>query len=109
MAEKWLDQRALKSLKDIQNHTVMAISDLDDDVEIAVPKPTRKADARKLTVSLPETSDIETIEYVAPELKFEETETKTSSIPDFITSEPRFDVFEHFQYEWIAIPEFEQP
>ena len=109
MAEKWLDQRALKSLKDAENRAAMIIECLDDDVdmEIPVPKPSRCLDDRKLTVALPGTSDVETIKYVAPKIIFDEPDSKGKSVPDFITPEPRFDVFEHFQYEWIAIPEFE--
>lgn len=110
MAEEWLDPRALKAIKEAANRTANAIANLEDDtdLDVPVPKPSRSLDPRKLTVALPETSDIQTIEYVAPELKLEATATKTNSVPDFITPEPRFDVFEHFQYEWIAIPEFEQ-
>lgn len=110
MAEEWLDQRALKALGVADdNHKVITVSDIDDDIDIPVPEKTIFYDPDKLNVVLPGTTEVHRIEYVPPKINLESTNTGTNSVPDFITPDPRFDVFEHFQYEWVAIPELERP
>ena len=102
MAEKWLDERALKAIaKELDSD--------DDDIELVSQgheDPVRYEEQR-LDVELPG-GQIQRIEYVAPTLKLGDNDGTGASKPAFKEPERRFDVFEHFQYQWIDIPDPEQ-
>jgi len=106
MAEEWLDGATLQRLQ-----KKPAMLDTDSDVEFD-PEPIRQKldyDDRKRSITLPVTQKIEQLEYVPPELDFSagQMNAASSAEPHFKLPEDRFDVFEHFQFEWIEIPELE--
>jgi hypothetical protein len=104
MADRWLDDDILK--KALRKPILL---DTDSDIEME-PEPARPRvtyDPRRLTVTLPETGKFEQINYVPPKLNLSSNRMNPSSAaePHFLQPPERFDVFEHFQFEWIEIPE----
>jgi hypothetical protein len=101
-AEEWLEPAVLRAISKKK-----PILEQESDVEITMEPPRQKInyDPALLEVTLPGTGKIERIEYVPPELTFSDREISPSSAaePHFMSPPERFDVFEHFQYEWIDI------
>lgn len=103
MAEEWLDVNARRAIRQRE----LAL-DAIEEVEMAPPTPRKvKYDESKLSVALPETEDVERIEYVPPKLQLADCQVRPGFPPRFQTPDAAFNAFEHIQYEWIDIPELE--
>jgi hypothetical protein len=106
MAERWLDEDVLK--RALRKPVLL---DTDSDLEME-PEPARSRvtyDQRRLTVALPETGKFGQLDYVPPKLSLSSHHMNPSAAaePHFLQPREQFDVFEHFQFEWIDIPELE--
>ena len=65
-------------------------------------------DASRLFVEIPGSNHVEKIDFIPPSLDLlYDSNSNDENPPDFIVPKPYFDIFEHFNYEWIEIPEFE--
>ena len=100
-ADEWLDSRARRAIRQREIGVVEI-----DEVDPVRPRKV-KYDESRLSVALPETEQIQRIEYVPPTLELSEYTGTPSLAPNFQTPQPAFNVFEHFQFEWIEIPELE--
>ena len=100
-ADEWLDSRARRAIRQREIGVVEI-----DEVDLTPPHKV-KYDESRLSVALPETEQIQRIEYVPPTLELSEYTGTPSLAPNFQTPQPAFNVFEHFQFEWIEIPELE--
>lgn len=104
MVEEWLDKRALELLK-----TPVSV---DDDVS-EIPnqdnyKNTSNYERKnynpaKLDVFLPNSTDMEQIEYFPPDLSKEQSKCAQSTNVKFIEPTPRFDIFEHLSFKVIPL------
>jgi len=103
MLEEFLDEDAQKMLNRIEQNPKDEMTLVPDQPLDLSP---RSYDPSKLSVKLPGTDFVEKIEYLPPTLPLFSQEYKNSE-PKFLYSKPRFDIFEHFQVEWIKIPDLE--
>jgi hypothetical protein len=105
MGEEWLDAEILCALER------RARVNLDSDVEeIPVEREHRVAyDPRRLEIQLPGSDETASINYIPPNLTLggDIGNPAASSEVHFAIPPKRFDLFEHFQYEWIEAPELE--
>lgn len=102
MVEQWLDRSVLELLK----------SSSEPIIEKPEERPPQGTSERvyynpiKLDVQLPCSTDIEQINYIPPKIGHQsQTNPSSSILPDFIYPSNKFDIFEHFSYEVIPMPD----
>lgn len=101
--EQLLDKTALDILnkQDTREEELVSSSDFEIDKYM-------RFDSSKIYIGLPGTNKIEPLEFIpTKELPISDEILGPAAEPKFIYPKEKFDIFEHYSFEWIPVPEFE--